>query len=129
MLGENPALFPGGWFVESLFIQTLILHVIHTHKILVLQCRASGPHMLISVLVVTVRALRTVSPLADVLGLVPLPVLYWPLLAGILMCCLALEQWVKTGFCRRFGHWRSGRLRNRRRDAVAGIRWPRTSSL
>jgi hypothetical protein len=39
MLGENPALFPGGWFVESLFIQTLILHVIRTHKILVLQCR------------------------------------------------------------------------------------------
>ncbi len=59
--------------------------------------------MLTSVLIVAGGAMLTVSPLADVLGLVPLPALYWLLLAGILMCYLALTQWVKTWFYRRFG--------------------------
>lgn len=30
---HNPALFHTGWFVESLFTQTLIIHVIRTNKI------------------------------------------------------------------------------------------------
>jgi len=45
----------------------------------------------------------TVSPLAGVLGLVPLPSLYWLLLAVILVCYLILTQVVKTWFYRRFG--------------------------
>ncbi len=100
---QDPALFHTGWFVESLFTQTLIIHVIRTNKIPFLQSRASWPLMLTSVLIVTVGALLTVSPLADVLGLVPLPALYWLLLAGILACYLVLTQWVKTWFYRRFG--------------------------
>jgi len=30
---HNPALFHTGWFVESIFTQTLIIHVIRTNKI------------------------------------------------------------------------------------------------
>ena len=40
--GTNPALFHTGWFVESLFTQTLIIHVIRTNKIPFFQSRASG---------------------------------------------------------------------------------------
>jgi P-type Mg2+ transporter len=39
----NPALFHTGWFVESLFTQTLIIHVIRTNKIPFIQSRASWP--------------------------------------------------------------------------------------
>ena len=38
---HNPALFHTGWFVESLFTQTLIIHVIRTNKIPFIQSRAS----------------------------------------------------------------------------------------
>jgi len=100
---QDPALFHTGWFVESLFTLTLIIHAIRTNKIPFLQSRASWPLMLTSVLIVTVGALLTVSPLAGVLGLVPLPGLYWLLLAGMLMCYLTLTQWVKSWFYRRFG--------------------------
>ena len=34
---HNPALFHTDWFVESLFTQTLIIHVIRTNKIPFLQ--------------------------------------------------------------------------------------------
>ena len=45
----------------------------------------------------------TVSPLAGTLGFVPLPPLYWLLLAIMLPCYVVLTQLVKTWFYRRFG--------------------------
>ena len=39
----DPALFHTGWFVESLFTQTLIIHVIRTNKIPFIESRASLP--------------------------------------------------------------------------------------
>jgi Mg2+-importing ATPase len=100
---DNPALFHTGWFVESLFTQTLIIHVIRTNKIPFLQSWASWPLILTSVVVVAVGAGLTVSPLADALGFVPLPPRYWLLLAGILACYVVLTQLAKTWFYRRFG--------------------------
>ena len=40
---NNPALYHTGWFVESLFSQTLIIHIIRTNKIPFIQSRASWP--------------------------------------------------------------------------------------
>jgi Mg2+-importing ATPase len=100
---ENPALFHTGWFVESLFTQTLIIHVIRTNKIPFIQSRASWPLILTSLIIVSVGAWLTVSPLADTLGFVPLPPMYWLFLAAMLLCYAVLTQVVKTWFVRRFG--------------------------
>jgi Mg2+-importing ATPase len=100
---HNPALFHTGWFVESLFTQTLIIHVIRTNKIPFIESRASWPLILTSVIIVAVGAWLTVSPLASTLGFVPLPPLYWLLLAIMLLGYAILTQVVKTGFIRRFG--------------------------
>jgi Mg2+-importing ATPase len=100
---HNPALFHTGWFVESLFTQTLIIHVIRTNKIPFLQSWASWPLILTSVIIVAVGAGLTVSPLAGALGFVPLAPLYWLLLAIILVCYVVLTQLAKTWFYSRFG--------------------------
>jgi P-type Mg2+ transporter len=100
---DNPALFHTGWFVESLFTQTLVIHVIRTNKIPFLQSWASRPLIVTSIVIVTAGALLTVSPLAGALGFVPLPPLYWLLLAVILMCYVVLTQLIKSWFYRRFG--------------------------
>jgi Mg2+-importing ATPase len=100
---HNPALFHTGWFVESLFTQTLIIHVIRTHKIPFIQSRASWPLIASSLIIVAVGAWLTVSPLAGTLGFVPLPPLYWLLLAIMLPFYVILTQLVKTWFYRRFG--------------------------
>ncbi len=99
----NPALFHTGWFVESLFTQTLIIHVIRTNKIPFLESRASWPLIATSLIIVTVGAWLTVSPLAGTLGFVALPPLYWLLLAGMLVGYVILTQGVKTWFFHRFG--------------------------
>ncbi len=99
---NNPALFHTGWFVESLFTQTLIIHVIRTNKIPFVQSRASKPLIFTSMIIVAVGAGLTVSPLAATLGFVALPPLYWPLLAGMLIAYIVLTQLVKVWFVRRF---------------------------
>jgi Mg2+-importing ATPase len=100
---NNPALFHTGWFVESLFSQTLIIHIIRTNKIPFFQSRASWALIISSVIIVSVGAWLTVSPLADTLGFVTLPIAYWMLLAVMLVCYVILTQLVKTWFYRRFG--------------------------
>ena len=100
---NNPALFHTGWFVESLFTQTLIIHVIRTNKIPFIQSRASWPLIATSLIIVGVGAWLTVSPLAGALGFVALPPLYWLLLAIMLVCYVILTQVVKTWFYHRFG--------------------------
>ena len=100
---QNPALFHTGWFVESIFTQTLIIHIIRTNKIPFIESRASWQLIATSLIIVAVGALLTVSPLANMLGFVALPPLYWLLLAIMLLCYMILTQLVKTWFIRRFG--------------------------
>jgi Mg2+-importing ATPase len=100
---HNPALFHTGWFVESLFTQTLIIHIIRTNKIPFIESRASWPLILTSVVIVAAGAWLTVSPLANTLGFVSLPLRYWLFLALILAGYAVLTQIVKNWFVRRFG--------------------------
>ncbi len=101
--GNDPGLFHTGWFVESIFTQTLIIHIIRTNKIPFIQSRASWPLILTSLIIVAVGAWLTVSPVADTLGFVALPPLYWLYLAIMLLGYAILTQLVKTWFNRRFG--------------------------
>jgi Mg2+-importing ATPase len=100
---NDPALFQTGWFVESIFTQTLIIHVIRTKKIPFIQSRASWPLILTSVIIVTLGAWLTISPLAGTLGFVTLPPSYWLYLSGLMVGYVILTQLVKTWFYRRYG--------------------------
>ncbi len=100
---NNPALFQTGWFVESLFTQTLIIHVIRTKKVPFLQSRASTPIILTSIGIVIFGAWLTVSPFASTLGFVSLPALYWPILLVMMILYITLTQLVKTWYYKKFG--------------------------
>ncbi len=100
---NNPALFHTSRFVESLFIQMLIIHVISTNKIPFIESRASWPLIITSLLIVIFSAWLTISPLANTPGFVPLPTLHWVLPAIMLTCYVALTQVVKVWFYRKFG--------------------------
>ena len=98
---DNPALFRTGWFVESLFSQTLIIHVIRTNKVPFLQSLPSWPLAVASIGVVAIGAWLTVSPLADALGFVRLPAIFWIFLAGLLPVYAISAQLAKTWFVHR----------------------------
>jgi len=89
------SLFHTGWFVESLMTQTLIIHVIRTRKIPFIQGRASVPLTITTIVIMAIAAWLPYSPLASMLGLVPLPGLFWPILFLTLLCYVLLTQMVK----------------------------------
>jgi len=95
------ALFSTGWFVESLMTQTLIIHVIRTNLLPFIQSRASWQLTMTTLLVMAGGAYLPYSPLAEKLGFVPLPFLYWPLLGITLLCYVGLTQAVKTWLIRK----------------------------
>ncbi|MGA2976880.1 MAG: magnesium-translocating P-type ATPase [Spirochaetia bacterium] len=98
------ALFHTGWFVESILTQTLIVHVIRTRKIPFIQSRASPVMLFFTLLVMAIGvALPYIPPLANLLGFVPLPAIYWAWIAGFLVIYCALTHFVKTWFFKRFG--------------------------
>jgi Mg2+-importing ATPase len=97
------SLFQTGWFVESLATQTLIVHIIRTNKIPFVQSRPSWPLAVTTLSIIGVGIGITFSPLGQYLGFVPLPLLYWPLLALTLLCYAVLCQSVKMWLVRR--HW------------------------
>jgi P-type Mg2+ transporter len=100
--GHNPALFQTGWFLESLFTQTLIIHVIRTNKVPFIQSTASKPLMLTSILIIAFGAFLVNSPLASAFGFAKLPSLYYPLLALTLLCYVILTQMIKTWYIKKY---------------------------
>ncbi|HEY6036187.1 MAG TPA: magnesium-translocating P-type ATPase [Kofleriaceae bacterium] len=94
-------LFQTGWFVESLLTQTLIIHVIRTHRIPFIQSRASWPVLAMGLAVSAVGIALPFSPIASYLGFVPLPAAYWPVLLATLACYLTLTQGVKMWLVKR----------------------------
>jgi Mg2+-importing ATPase len=97
------ALFHTGWFVESLFTQTLIVHIIRTRKIPFLQSRSSPAMLIFTIAVLAVAAILPYTPFAGLLGLVPLPPLYWAWLALFMVLYAGLTHLVKTWFFKKFG--------------------------
>ncbi|MHB8807030.1 MAG: magnesium-translocating P-type ATPase [Anaerolineaceae bacterium] len=100
---NNPALFHTGWFIESIFTQTLIIHVIRTNKIPFIQSRASWQLILTSLLIISAAVVLIYSPIASTLGFTPLPSTYWLYLGGMLIAYIILTQVIKTWFYKKFG--------------------------
>ncbi len=97
------SLFQTGWFVESLFSQTLIIHIIRTGKIPFLESRASLPLILTSITICGIGIWLPMSPFAQALGFSALPSTYWPILGGIMLTYMVLTQLVKSWFIKRYG--------------------------
>jgi len=96
-------LFHSGWFVESLLTQTLIVHIIRTQRIPFFQSRASKTTTFTTLLVMAIGCWLPFSPLANFIGLVPLPPVFFLWIAGFLVIYCVLTHTVKMWFMRRFG--------------------------
>jgi Mg2+-importing ATPase len=94
------ALFHTGWFVESLATQVLVIFVIRTRG----NPLRSAPATMLAVTslaVVAAAALLPYSPLGARLGFVPVPGLFFLILAGMVLLYLTLVQAAKAWFYRR----------------------------
>jgi P-type Mg2+ transporter len=100
---SHAALFQTGQFVESLLTQTLIIHIIRTAKIPFIESRASLVLITTTVIICIVGVALPFTWAGTALGFTPLPTLYWPLVAAMLLCYAILTHGVKLWFVRRWG--------------------------
>ncbi len=94
-------LFHTGWFVESLATQTLVLFIIRTAGN-PFRSRPSRSLTITTLLIVAIGILLPYTPLAGSLGFIPLPLLYYLFLAGMIVIYLLLVEVVKRRLMRRY---------------------------
>ena len=102
---EKQSLFQSGWFVEGLLTQTLIVHMIRTEKIPFIQSTATAPVLLLTGLIMVIGSIIPFSPLGRAVGMVRLPLGYWPLLLATLLGYCLLTQFLKQFYIRKFKEW------------------------
>lgn len=96
-------LFQTGWFLESMWTQVLIIHMLRTKKTPFLQSRASPPVMLITVIGILLFTGLTFTPMVDVLGLTVLPVWYFGFLLAVVAGYMLLTTRLKRIYLSEYG--------------------------
>lgn len=97
------ALFQAGWFVESMWSQTLVIHMIRTPKLPFIQSRASAPVMLLTMTGIALLTAIPFSPLGPALGLGALPMEYFLFLVPCILLYMALATSLKKAYVRKYG--------------------------
>lgn len=97
------ALFQAGWFVESMWSQTLVIHMIRTPKIPFIQSRASAPLTLLTCTGIAVLTAIPFTPLGGLLGFAALPVSYFAYLIPCILLYMVLATSLKKAYERHYG--------------------------
>lgn len=96
-------LFQAGWFVESMWSQTLVIHMIRTPKLPFIQSHASAPLTLLTMTGIVVLTLIPFTPFGAMLGFVALPASYFAYLIPCILLYMVLATSLKKTYVRHFG--------------------------
>jgi Mg2+-importing ATPase len=97
------SVFQAGWFVESMWSQTLVIHMIRTPKIPFVQSCASRPVLALSFTGIAVLTAIPFTPLGTAIGLHALPPVYFAWLAGIILGYMTLATVMKRAYLHKYG--------------------------
>ena len=97
------AIFQSGWFVESMWSQTLVIHMLRSPRLPSPRDHAAPALCVLTVLGLALVTWLPASPVADALGLLPLPASFFALLIGIVTAYIALTQLAKRRYIARHG--------------------------
>lgn len=95
------ALFQSGWFVESMWSQTLVIHMLRSPRLPSPRDHAAPALCALTVLGLALVTWLPASPIADALGLMTLPASFFALLIGIVTAYIALTQLAKRRYIAR----------------------------
>lgn len=96
--------FQTGWFIESMWTQTFVLHALRTNKIPFIQSMPSASLLaLTSAGIIVVSALPYLSVFAQPLSLVALPLSFFGWLTALMSGYMVLITIIKSLYVKRFG--------------------------
>lgn len=96
------ALFQTGWFLESMWTQVLILHLLRTQKVPMLQSRPSRPVMVVTMLGILFFTILTFTPVGTLIGLTALPLTYFGFLVVIVLLYLLFVTLAKGRYLKKY---------------------------
>ena len=99
---EFIAVFQTGWFLESMWTQVLILHLLRTGRLPFLQSRPSTPVLVVTLLGICTFTLLAVTPIGSLIGMTSLPPVYFVFLIVTVLCYLLVVTVVKKLYKKRF---------------------------
>ena len=102
VFSSSVALFRTGWFIESLFTQTLVVFVIRTKRIPFFKSRPSTPLIVSCALVLLAGLIIPFSPLHKFFGFVYTPLLFFIFLIGMVVTYMAAVEFFKSLFFKRY---------------------------
>ena len=97
------AYFHAGWFIESLWTQTLVIHVLRTPKLPFIKSRASFTVATITTLGILVGTIIPYTNFGGKLGMLPLPSNYFMWLALTIIAYFTLVTVVKNLYIKKHG--------------------------
>ena len=97
------SIFQTGWFVESMWSQALVIHMLRTPKLPFVQSRAAAPVTLLTLAGSCAVTVIPFTPLGRALGFTALPAAYFLWLAAIVAGYMLLATAVKKSYVRRCG--------------------------
>ena len=97
------AMFQTGWFVESMWSQTLVIHMIRTPRLPFIQSRASAPLTLMTFTGIAVLTIIPFTGLGHLLGFAPLPAGYFAYLVPCIILYMMLATGLKKAYVRHYG--------------------------
>ena len=99
------AMFQAGWFVESMWSQSLVIHMIRTMKLPFIQSRASAPLTLLNFFGIIVITIIPFTLLGKAIGFVALPLSYFVYLLPCVLAYMILVTAVKKAYIRYHKEW------------------------
>ena len=96
--------FQTGWFIESMWTQTFVLHALRTNKIPFIQSMPSASLLALTTAgIIVVSALPYLSVFAQPLSLVALPLSFFGWLTALMSGYMVLITIIKSLYVKRFG--------------------------
>ena len=97
------AIFRAGWFIQSIWTQTLVIHLIRTPRLPFIAGRASAPVTALTAAGIAVLTALPFTPLGGMLGLSRPPAIYFAFLAATAAAYMLAVTLVKKYYIKKHG--------------------------
>lgn len=95
-------IFQTGWFVESMWTQVLILHLLRTRKSYLLESKPSWPVILVTTLGICLFTILIFTPIGSLIGLTALPINYFLFLIIVVILYLFFITLAKKWYLKKY---------------------------
>ncbi|WP_195183429.1 magnesium-translocating P-type ATPase [Streptococcus infantis] len=98
-------LFQTGWFIESMWSQTMVIHMLRTAKVPFVQSRPAWLVILTTLVAALFVTSLPYGPLVNILRLAPLGLPYFLFLVGIIFLYMFSVTVIKKFYIRKYNEW------------------------